>query len=234
MISLLIAGAARSKRPWRGPATALLLYAVYAVLVRRYFLLIIVAAAGVWMFRRSSIRWRAVGVLACLLGLFLLPDAARVALLHPRDMAVDYLVYQSPFGARTSFYNLLPPDSFPAFCIDYAYAIARLNLALFFSPGAKELALQLFVFVAIWPALRMRGRSRHSSGGKDALARETFSCLILGHVCVSMLFEPDLGSYIRHLSSVALFSMLLLADWCEDNASARRVLSAQHADVVRR
>jgi hypothetical protein len=34
---------------------------------------------------------------------------------------------------------------------------------------------------------------------------EWLACIVVGHMAVSMLFEPDLGSYTRHLTSVVLF-----------------------------
>ena len=39
------------------------------------------------------------------------------------------------------------------------------------------------------------------------------------------LFEPDLGSYVRHLSSVALFSMVLLHSPRTGKAAIRRAVS---------
>lgn len=227
MMSLLIVWLAHGKRPWLATAAALVAYVAYALLVRSYFLLIVAAACGLFVFRKVQLRWKIALLLVVLTGLFLLPATVYLALLHPRDMAVDYLVYQSPFGARTSFYNPFPPDSFFAFSIDYLYATARLNLALLFSPGVKELALQLFVYVAVWPALR---RSADTDGRST---RETLACLVLGHVCVSMLFEPDLGSYIRHLSSVALFSMTLLTAWAGERVPRRRASAGEGVRAAR-
>ncbi len=218
LMSMTIVWAARRGRPWLAVVVAAVLYIGYALLVRRYFLLIVAVACGAALFRRASIRWKIVLGIASTAIVLMLPAVAYFALLHPRDMAVDYLVYQSPFGARTSFYNPLTPDSFAAFCADYLYASARLNLALLFSPGLKELAMQLFVGLAVWPALR--GLPRRF-GFDGSLAREMCACLVLGHVCVSMLFEPDLGSYIRHLSSVALFSMALLYSGVNSNDGPR-------------
>ncbi|HEY3596903.1 MAG TPA: hypothetical protein VGL08_05220 [Paraburkholderia sp.] len=226
LMSLLIVWAARRQRAWFAPVVAASLYIGYALLVRRYFLLIVALACGIALFRRASTRWKIVLAIASMGTIFVLPDVVYFALLHPRDMAVDYLTYQSPFGARTSFYNPLEPTSFVAFCVDYLYASARLNLALLFSPGLKELAMQLFVGLAVLPALR--GAPRRL-GVAQRVARETCACLLLAHIGVSMLFEPDLGSYIRHLSSVTLFAMVLLHGGYADDAlrrsSARGCLS---------
>jgi hypothetical protein len=218
LISLAIVWAARRRRAWLAPAVAIALYSGYAMLVRPYFLLIVAIACGTALFQQVSIRWKIVLAVALAGGVALAPAEVYFALLHPRDMAVDYLVYQSPFGARTSFYNPLPPLSFFAFSFDYLYASVRLNLALLCSPGGKELAMQLVVVLAVWPALCSLWRR----GANQPVAYRLCACVVLAHVCVSMLFEPDLGSYIRHLSSVALLSMALLHNWCaSDTARAK-------------
>ncbi|MFB9124518.1 hypothetical protein ACFFYR_15610 [Paraburkholderia dipogonis] len=134
------------------------------------------------------------------LGLYVLPNSAYFVLLHPRDMAVDYLVAGSPYGARTGFYNLVEPQSFTAFCADYIYAILRLTVPVLFYPGPKEFAMLLFVGLAV--ASVFGRKSFHEGNRTDAV--DLLASLVIGHMAVSMLFEPDLGSYIRHLSSVAL------------------------------
>jgi hypothetical protein len=160
---------------------------------------------------------RIVLIFACVLALFALPSAVYYALLHPRDMAVDYLVYQSPYGARTGFYNLMPPDSFLSFCIDYLYAILRLHLPILFSPDPRGLAMQAFVIV-VWISTRPLSRTADISRSTKLLP-----CLVVGHMAVSMLFEPDLGSYVRHLSSVSLFCMILLSARPEHCHTSRSV-----------
>jgi hypothetical protein len=128
--------------------------------------------------------------------------------MNPRDAAVDFLVYTSPFGARTSFYNLVSPTTFVRFVIDYVYAAGRLHLAPLLTPGIKEFAMEVFLVLSIWPALR---RVRYQESSPINRSAAFLACLVLAHVGVSILFEPDLGSYMRHLSSVALFSMALMS-----------------------
>jgi hypothetical protein len=182
---------------------AVALYAGYALTVRIYFALILAIAVGAWIFRRSSLRLKTVLILTVVTGLYMLPDAAYYMLLHPRDMAVDYLVSGSPHGARTGFYNLLEPNSFAAFCVDYVYAILKLNVPVLFHPGPKECLMLVFVWIAVGAVF---GRKPGRLQGTGAGAVDVLASLVIGHMAVSMLFEPDLGSYTRHLSSVALFS----------------------------
>jgi hypothetical protein len=222
LMSLLIVWSAGRHRSWIAPITAIVLYGGYAFLVRPYFVLIIAIACGIAVFRHVPLRWKILAVIVVAGGLAAAPATVYFALLHPRDMAVDYLVYQSPFGARTSFYNPLEPTSFFAFCFDYLYASARLNLAPLFSLGPKEAVMQLFVLLAVAPALRTVLQRRDV---QQPVAYQLCACLVLAHVSVSMLFEPDLGSYVRHLSSVALFSMVLLRSPRTGKAPIRRAVS---------
>jgi len=206
LISILIVWAV-ARLPRRiALITAIACYALYALLVRSYFALIILAGAVIWIVVHARFGWKlAVGV-GSVAVISALPPSAYELLMGPRDRAVDYLLLSSPFGARTAFYNLVAPDSFHGFVVDYAYAFVRLNFAPVFSLGGKEVLMQLFILAALWPAVRALRWSRVSSPMMTGLAS-----LLLGHIAVSVLFEPDLGSYLRHLSSVALFSMVLTA-----------------------
>ncbi|WP_260436185.1 hypothetical protein [Burkholderia sp. Bp9143] len=201
LMAIVLSGVAQRRSTAAALVAAVALYGGYALLVRGYFALILALALAVLLFRRASWRGRVSLALAVPVVLFLLPNDAYYLLQHPRDMAADYLAYGSPFGARTSFRNPLPPDSFLAFCANYAYGVLRLNLPVLFMPGPKEFAMQAFVWIALAAAWR------HGRGNALAPA-DLLACLVIGHVAVSMLFEPDLGSYTRHLSSVALFCAL--------------------------
>ncbi len=217
LISLLVAMAAR-RHGVRGTLVAALgLYGLYAGFIRSYFALIAVIALACVAFHALSTRGRLVLGAAAASGFALLPGWVYHALLHPRDMAVDYLVYASPFGARTSFYNPVDPSSLHGFVVDYLYAIGKLNLAPLFSPGPQEVAMQVFVALAVAPALRVLRRPRDTAGQPSDIV---LASLVIGHVAVSMLFEPDLGSYTRHLSSAALLSMTLLVRRAQPSSAA--------------
>src|SRR5579863_1038217 len=208
LMAIVIALVANRCRARYAVFVAIALYAGYAALVRSYYVLILACAITTWLFRLGGARTKLMLVIALPVAVFLLPDSVYFALQHPRDAAVDYLVYGSPFGARTAFYNPLPPDSYVNLCANYAYSIAKLNLPILLDPGVKEFGLQVFIWTALAPALR---RARNGVERRELQAYEMLACLVLGHAAVSMLFEPDLGSYPRHLSSVALFPATLLA-----------------------
>ncbi|RQT25309.1 hypothetical protein [Burkholderia contaminans] len=204
LIALVLARIAQRRSTAWTFVAVVALYAGYAAVVRSYFALILAIALAAFLFRHVSWRGKTLLIGAAAIALFLLPPDVYYLLQHPRDMAADYLAYGSPFGARTSFYNPFTPDSFIAFCANYAYAVLRLNLPLLFDIGPKELAMQLFVWIALAAVWR---RARHGTHP----AHDLLACVVIGHVAVSMLFEPDLGSYTRHLSSVALLCALQFA-----------------------
>ncbi|KWN08350.1 hypothetical protein U0E10_17055 [Burkholderia ubonensis] len=204
LIAIVLAAVAQRRSAACVAVVAALLYLGYAATVRSYFALIFAIALAAWLFRRMSWRGRILLLVAAPAALVVLPPDVYYLLQHPRDVAVDYLAYGSPFGARTSFHNPFEPVSFAAFCANYLYAALRLNLPVLFSPGAKEIAMQVVVWIALAAVWR---RAR----GDAPPARDLLACLVIGHVGVSTLFEPDLGSYLRHLSSVSLLCAMQFA-----------------------
>jgi hypothetical protein len=108
-------------------------------------------------------------------------------------------------GSRTVFYNLLPSDNIFNFIINYFYAIFRLNFAFILSPKPQELFLALNLGVYFFLTL---------IGIRAADARVRLPTLLfVAHFGVMMLFEPDLGSYLRHTSSVLLYLVPALTLW---------------------
>lgn len=201
LMSLLLVTLARKRGTASVALAATALYLGYALSVRIYFALILVIAAVAWLVRMASLKQKIFFALAGVLALYLMPDPTYYVLLHPRDMAVDYLVAGSPYGARTGFYNLFEPHSFVTFCADYIYAILKLNVPVLFYPGPKEFVMLAFVWIAVSSVF---GRRAAGMPDSTAGASAVLASLVMGHMAVSMLFEPDLGSYTRHLSSVAL------------------------------
>ncbi|KUZ77118.1 hypothetical protein [Burkholderia ubonensis] len=201
LMAIVLAGVAQRRFTVVTLVAAAALYLGYAALVRSYFALILAIALAALLFAHMSWHGRVLMLIGAPVALFLLPHDMYYLLQHPRDMAADYLAWGSPFGARTSFHNPLEPTSFIGFCANYLYGLLRLNLPVLFSPEPKEIAMQLFVWIAlaaVWNPASIRANR----------ACGVLACVVIGHVAVSMLFEPDLGSYTRHLSSVALLCVM--------------------------
>lgn len=209
-MSLAVLAAAHLRGTARPMLIAAALYLGYAATIRSYFALILAIALAAWVYRRVSTLPRVAGVLLLVAVLVALPNAAYTLLQQPRDLAVDYLVYSSPFGARTSFYNPFPPDSFVHFVGNYGYSLVRLNLPVLFSFDPKGWAMQALIALFLCAAWRrVPARRTVADAARPSRDGELLACLVLGHVAVSMLFEPDLGSYLRHLSSVAPLAVAL-------------------------
>lgn len=208
LMTLCIAIPLRRACTWSAWIAMAVLYLGYAAMLRPYFALIVACAVACHVLCRLGNRARIVLIGIGLLAVALVPSAVFFALQHPRDLAVDYLMFQSPYGARSGFHNPFPPTTLFAFAANYVYAVLRLNLALLWNPGIKELAMQCWIVLTVGPPVAMlwAGHGERNAGRHQA------ACLVIGHIAVSMLFEPDLGSYMRHLSSVAVLSMALLDD----------------------
>ncbi|MEA1938817.1 MAG: hypothetical protein U9N14_06985, partial [Pseudomonadota bacterium] len=168
------------------------LYCVYAYYFRIYYYLIALGFVCLAVFVFLPRSWRPAAIVVALLTLVLVPDSIFMATQGTRD-AVNELRYATgDIGSRTAFINLLEPTNEISFIINYIYSIVRLNLAILFNLNLKELFLTVNVFVYAW--LLYRGLHMDRTARLAAL-------LLLAHFMVLWLFEPDLGSYFRHLSS---------------------------------
>jgi hypothetical protein len=176
-----------------------LAYAIYlAVSLRPYYVLII----GAMLFLTLFVRRSAGGKLGILLVVFLLgfliPNSLLEMLRLLRDAINDLRVlYPDLPGNRTAFSNPLVGAGWIGFVGNYVYAAIRLNLPLLFSVTPSELALNIFSLTWFY-AMAKGYRTR------DWRARFMVR-LIMSHLLVMWIFEPDLGSYLRHFSSLILY-----------------------------
>jgi len=168
------------------------IYTAYAYIFRPYYYLIFVVFSLIVFMRRMpplmliSLFFLGLAVAA------LLPDSAFSQLQASRDVFnIDRLGRDLP-GVRTAFGNLIPPKGIVTFAINYAYAFARLNFPFF--SGVTPRDIYLFANVILFSWLVVIGL-RSDSKTSDSTA------LFLSHVLVSICFEPDTGSYLRHVSS---------------------------------
>src|SRR5690606_29463525 len=108
------------------------LYIVYGIYFRQYYLLILGVFAGFLFFRISNWYFGLVLALLAFSVFMLLPDAYFYELGNARDY-VNRGRWFDASGNRTVFFNLVPATNALNFLINYAYAIARLNLPFLFS-----------------------------------------------------------------------------------------------------
>ncbi len=171
------------------------LYLAYAIIFRQYFVIILAVWLGILVFLKVDWRWRIVMLVAVPLIAVMLPDSLYDTLQMQRDM-VNYSRLGGE-GNRTAFLNLVHPDGFRTFPINYLYAAWRLNLPILAGGGPKE--AYLFVMLCVYFVLMITGlRSGNPRVSWPA-------ALFCAHMLVLNIFEPDLGSYLRHLSTALLF-----------------------------
>lgn len=182
---------------------SLMIYIGYGAFFREYYLAIALVFALLVVILATPYPWRILYIPAIGGALYKMPPVIFSLLEGSRDIINNSRVGHNMAGARTAFLNFVPPNNVINFLIDYLYAAMRLNLAPFFNFGIKEvfLSLNILVFLAlIFIGVRVRD---------DRIRLPTM--LYLSHFLVSVLFEPDLGSYLRHSCSVMLYLVPAMA-----------------------
>jgi hypothetical protein len=173
----------------------ILAYSVYGLAFRSYYLLILFFFL-VYAYMPTHRLNQAIVFLAGFLVLFLVPKDIFFALQGPRDM-INMANESGPYEVRTAIYNPFDPESVWGFIGNYIYAFFRLHIPILWEMTANEWVL--FVNVVIYAGL-LRYSLLFLTGSRRLLA-----LLFLSHITVYILFEPDLGSYFRHFSSVFLY-----------------------------
>lgn len=170
------------------------IYGVFALLFRQYYYLIIVAFLGLCLLRTLPSALQVAAMMVGVVALAFVPSDIFHQLQHARDSVNAFRIGRDIAGARTAFVNVVEPGGYGNFLINYGYAIARLHLPFLFGQFRMQEAYLLMNLAAygwlVWTGLRSRDR-----------LVQTPVLLVVSHFTVLMLFEPDLGSYLRHLSS---------------------------------
>lgn len=182
------------------------LYLAYAQFFRFYFILVLALFLAIFFFRSLPLIGKILLVGVTLIVIVNVPLSVWVELQGARDMVNGARLARNGLaGARTAFFNPFPIDGLTNFLLNYLYAMLRLNLPFLFNQGPNELFLFINVVIyvsAVWWSYR--------HGSKTARMAAT---LILSHMLVLFLFEPDLGSYIRHLSTTLPYLGLILSEY---------------------
>jgi hypothetical protein len=171
------------------------LYCLYAIIFRQYFFLISAAFAGIMIFRRSPVTIKIIIIICTLLIMYFLPESIYKDLHDARDLVNRFRIGVSGSGYRTAFVNLVPADGLFNFLTNFGYAIIRLNFPVIFTPTPKEILLTANVLVLGY--LTVVGLSSN-----DRRIWRPAS-LFVAHFLVLMIFEPDYGSYLRHIMTSA-------------------------------
>lgn len=189
-------------RPAIKVALVTLIYVFYGYFIRQYYYLIALSFLVILVYASSGLRGKLLVALAGLAFFMAVPDSVFLELQGARDL-MNYRRFGSGApGSRTAFFNILPPTDAFNFLVNYVSAAFRLSLSFVFSLGFRELFLTLNVatyMFLIWRGVR--------SDRDDA---RLAAYLVMAHISVLWIFDPDLGTHLRHLSTVFLYLLPLL------------------------
>ncbi|WP_421760977.1 hypothetical protein [Devosia sp.] len=186
----------RARQPLVGVLVLLLLYAGYGFGFRSYYLIIALVFSGLALTFLFGWLTRIYVTLAVVAALAIVPNEIWTAFQQARDVVNVGRVGSNALGANTAFFNLLQPNGLETFVPNYLYAIIRLNFSWLTNLRAQEIALAAISL--LFAVLAGRG---WVMGTRQRL----LVLLFAAHVLTQLIFEPDLGSYLRHMTTAALY-----------------------------
>ncbi len=178
-------------------------YLVYAYFMREYFVIIVAAFLALMLLAQLGWSLRLLVVAGALVGLSFAPAWLFETLQGTRDLLNSVRLATMVVGAQSAFMNPLPPDSLGNFLINYGYAFLRLNLPVLFQLRMQEVFLLTVALTTLW----LVWYGARAGGPKERAC----ALLVLAHMMTLNLFEPDLGSYMRHLTSATIYLAPVLA-----------------------
>jgi len=171
---------------------------LYGYFARTYFLLIAFFYFTLFIFFNISKIQRFYFSILSIIIFFTIPLEYLNELQSHRDTASNYRIINSSWdGFRTSFINPLEITSHTNFIINYIYAFIRLNFPIFFDLTFKEIFHTIIIVGSFY--IFFFKKINYQLSNYNFV--NNIKLLMLAHFMVLWLFEPDLGSYLRHLLS---------------------------------
>lgn len=188
---------ANIKKQWR-VAAVVGLYILYGSFIRSYYVLIALAFIGLLTFFKGGTRTKFFVALLILSSPLIMPPH-----LYEVLQGGDHRGGAAMAHVRTAFANPFDADNFFGFAGNYINAIFRLNVPIFFTQSTLEIfhmiSISCYSYI-IYLGIR-----------SDSWEKNIAAYLMLAQVIVLWLFEPDLGSYLRHLSTVFPIAAVIMA-----------------------
>lgn len=181
-----------------------IIYILYAIIFRNYYFLITFIFLFLYFFKISDSYIRLMFLFLIVIVFLVIPNDVYYSLQSSRDIVNANRVGFSGPGYRTAFKNPLSPTSFLNFIYNYIYALLRLNFGFFFNFGIKDLIFMFYLLTYYFFVFSVFFRKNN----KNYLP----AFLILSHALVYFLFEPDTGSYARHLSSTLPYLAIIITN----------------------
>lgn len=173
------------------------LYLLYGAFIRNYYMLIAVAFVGLFVFMKGGSRARLLALIFLAALPATLPSELYEILQGGAHRGGDAMAY-----VRTAFANPFKADDFIGFVGNYIYAMIRLNFPIFFTLSPLEIFHMTSVFCYAYVVCK---------GVKSVIWEKNIAAyLIIAQVLILWLFEPDLGSYLRHLTVLFPLGAIIL------------------------
>lgn len=182
-------------------ASFLFLYVVYGIFVRQYYLLIAGVFFVVYFLWRRPLKYHLLAAIVAAGAILSAPSSVLQTLQSPRDTSNAY-AEQIGSDNRTAFTNIASPASGTGFLVNYAYAATVLITPVLYFQTPSDFFMQLMIGAMLVILYRARKKARR---GQDRFEARFFASLFIAHIVVQLIFEPDLGSFTRHLTSVLLY-----------------------------
>jgi len=165
------------------------IYLIYAWQFRSYYVLIVVMMMLMHIVFSTQGKFRAMIVLAVLFGCLALPGDFWNQLQQARDIV--NLDRDGLSDSKTIFSNPLSPNGIVTALPNAGFAALRFYLAPVFSLRVQEIFLSFTLFFLTFLLFR-----RHNY-------KHPLALLLIANFAIQTFFEPDLGSFFRHLSAYA-------------------------------
>ncbi|WP_454902164.1 hypothetical protein [Variovorax gossypii] len=177
------------------------LYAIYGIFVRQYYLLIVGVFFAVYYLWCRPLKYHFLATIVVVGAVMAAPSSLLQTLQSPRDTSNAY-AEQIGSDNRTAFTNIASPASGPGFLANYAYAATVLITPVLYFQTASDAFMQLMIAAMLIILHKARRRSKREP---ERFEPRFFGSLFIAHILVQLIFEPDLGSFTRHLTSVMLY-----------------------------
>ena len=179
---------------------ACVLYGLYAWIFRAYYVLIISAGIGFFLTKLLTVKYRAIALVAVAIIVFTAGGSVITTLQASRDEVNTARALAGDEAQRTAFNNPLPPATFVGRIGNFGFAALRLIFPVIWGRTIKDLLFGVYSISLLWTVLIcLRSTSRELL---------LVGSLLVGSIFISILFEPDVGSFARH--SCTMFPFLFV------------------------
>jgi len=196
----------------------IILYLFYGYYIRLYYILILMVFFFIFFLlnlKKTRYKVLLTSFLFFNIALFL-PEEIYPMIFAQRDLSNDFAISIGSIN-RTAFNNLYLPTNFIEAIINYIYISSIIFFPNIYFYSIKEIFLTIINYYIIKYLLMIRTI-------KTTYKTNILYSLFYSHLFVLIIFEPDLGSYLRHITSCSLYLvayMYLLKTDFEKNAKKK-------------